>query len=211
MKRKYGVGNGGAQDGGTHVPISSICKIETDPPIWIIDLEGERVEVDTDTLLIQKKFQQICVEKIFKCPVTINATRWSNMINDILKNAEVIPAPPDAGVVGQFYILLEQFVGERAISKVQDELAIGRTYHNEAKHEIWFRSQDLIVYLETKRFHGTANNKIWAMLRHLGASSSRVPCGSKIVSIWSLPDDMLPKIDKETALPIPRAITGGSE
>ena len=205
LGRKFGIGNGGGHDGGARVQIGNITKIDTEPPIWIIDIEGERVEVDTDTLQQQRKFQTVCMERIHKCPPTINATRWSGILNELLKNVEIIPAPEDAGVRGQFYEILDQFLTERPISTVREELIVGRCYHDHDSKQVWFRSRDLIVYLESKRFKAT-ESKIWSYLRKKGAGNDRVRAGAKLVSIWTLPESLLPK--SGNVLPIPAAITG---
>lgn len=205
LSRKFGVGNGGGQDGGPKVQIGQVTKVDTDPPLWILDLEGERVEVDTPTLLNQKKFQEICIERIHKCPSTINASRWTNMINDLLKNIEVLPAPPDAGMYGQFHSILDQFLTERPISKIRDELVIGRCYHNIDKQELWFRASDLLSYLEIKRYKRTAPNQVWNMLRKIGARNDRVRVKTKHLNIWILDDEHMQRLEGES-LDIPEGI-----
>ena len=50
--------------------MSSLTKINGDPPIWILNVDDERVELSTHALTGQAQFQRECVSQINKFPVT---------------------------------------------------------------------------------------------------------------------------------------------
>ena len=57
--RKHGVG------GGQNTPtISSLRKYDSEPPLWFLDVNGAPVELDTEALQKQIKFQHHCMEQI---------------------------------------------------------------------------------------------------------------------------------------------------
>ena len=51
--RKFGIG----ANGGTPL-FSNLTKQDSDPPIWFLDVEGGRLELETDDLLNQNRFQR---------------------------------------------------------------------------------------------------------------------------------------------------------
>ena len=54
--RKYGVGSAGISN-----DLSSLTKIDGDPPIWILNVDELRVELSTQGLISQQQFQKDCV------------------------------------------------------------------------------------------------------------------------------------------------------
>lgn len=200
LKRKFGVGNGGAADDFT-IRLGSLTKIDTRPPIWVVDLEGQRVEVDTDTLLSQRRFQVMCVEHIHRCPPPMNASRWAQRINELMANVEVIPAPDDASEGGQFMAMVENFLADTSLSKEPSDLIRGRPVQDAKEARIYFRAQDLIKYLENRRFRGDIRpNRIWSALRNIGAMKRQFNVNGKCVQAWGIPE--VPAYD-DTALPLP--------
>lgn len=203
LKRKFGVGNGGASDDFT-IMLGSLTKIDSTPPIWIVDLEGKRVEVDTDTLLSQRKFQQMCMERVHKVPPPVNANRWATRMNELLANVEVIPAPEDASEEGQFRVAVESFCDATRLSKDPEDLVRGRVVHDTKAGLMYFRAQDLIKYLENRRFRGdTRPNVIWSMLRKIGADKKQFQVKGKCVQTWSIPEVTLYEDDPLNIPPMP--------
>ena len=57
--RKFGIG----ANGGTPL-FSNLTKQDSDPPIWFLDVEGGRLELETDDLLNQNRFQRKCMDAL---------------------------------------------------------------------------------------------------------------------------------------------------
>ncbi|NDH17513.1 MAG: hypothetical protein EBY48_10650, partial [Opitutae bacterium] len=68
ITRKYGVGPGELNN-----DLSSLTKIDGDPPIWLLNVDGSRVELSTEALVSQLVFQRECVAQINKYPVSMSA------------------------------------------------------------------------------------------------------------------------------------------
>lgn len=182
MRRKFGVGNGGAGDGNI-VELSQLTKIDSDPPTWIVDMEGERVECETPELLSQRRFQTLCMERINRCPTPTNQTRWANIINDLLTKVDIIPAPEDASAYGQFILLLEEFC-RKSPAKVKEELDINKRWTEGGK--TYFKSTQLLSFLEAHRFRHGGAHKIWSMLRKFGAEKRQFSISGKTVQTWGV-------------------------
>lgn len=160
-KADYGIGGGGDDPG---VQIDGLTKICTVPPLWVVQVAGTRLQMDTDEFMTQLKFAKKCIEAINFYPMTLKADKWKQLINSLLKEVREIEAPDDAGVIGQFFYHLEQFCTNRAPANNKDEILLGKPWHEDGRTH--FRSADLIKYLQQQRFMDVKGNQIYATLKH---------------------------------------------
>lgn len=193
--RKYGIG-GNSDSSIAPVMLGALTKIDSNPPIWIIDVEGYRLEVTTEDLVNQIKFRKLCMDRINKLPAMLKQGVWEAAIRERLNNVEIMEAPPDSGPEGQFRVHLEMFLTARASANNIDEMLLGKPYHCEkAEHPLtpshvgrsFFRSPDLLRYLEQQHFREFKERQIWAMLRKSGAAHHSFMLKGKCVTAWSVP------------------------
>ena len=204
MKRDYGIGGVG---GGLALEVDAITKYETEnrqSVRWYIEMQGERIEVTTPQLLDQRQLQKLCVEKLNKCPSTMPAPKWEQRINQLLENVEVIVDPDDASPQGQFEKMLDSFLTGKVQARQKDEIMNGKPWHDPDEAKVYFRSEDLFIYLEARRFRYTTQHQIWSWLRLLGGDRKTFRIKSKPVKVWSVPE---PEFFDEEELDIPSAIT----
>ena len=204
MKRDYGIGGVG---GGLALEVDAITKYETEnrqSVRWYIEMQGERIEVTTPQLLDQRQLQKICVEKLNKCPSTMPAPKWEQRINQLLENVEVIVDPDDASPQGQFEKMLDSFLTGKVQARQKDEIMNGKPWHDPDEAKVYFRSEDLFIYLEARRFRYTTQHQIWSWLRLLGGDRKTFRIKSKPVKVWSVPE---PEFFDDEELNIPSAIT----
>ena len=62
-----------------------MSKYNSEPPLWFLDINGKRIELDTDHLYNQNMFQKACVDKINVLPPTLRKQDWEQMLNALLK------------------------------------------------------------------------------------------------------------------------------
>jgi hypothetical protein len=77
--RKHGIG----ANGGTPL-FSNLTKQDSDPPIWFLDVEGGRLELETDDLLNQNRFQRKCMDALNKIPPKVKENVWRQIIQQLL-------------------------------------------------------------------------------------------------------------------------------
>jgi hypothetical protein len=203
LKRAFGVGGGA---GGNVIEIDAITKYETENRSsvrWYIDIQGERIEVTTDQLIEQRKLQKICVEKLNKCPALMPQPRWESRINELLDVVEVINDPDDASPQGQFEKVLDAFLTGKVQARHRDEIMNAKPWHSEDKNKVYFRSEDLFIYLEARRFRFHSQHQIWSWLREAGGDRDQFRIKGKAVKVWSVP---APEFYQEEDLEIPSAI-----
>lgn len=185
LNRKHGVG-GNADDPG--VVFGGLVKLDTRPPTWIVDVNGIRVELnDTADLIAQDRFRVLCIERLNILPNKVTAKSWEKIVQQMLERLEIVDAPDDAGPIGQFMSLVETFTSERGMAKDRDELILGKPWLNRGR--VYFRSADLLRYLEQQRFYEIRNaRRAWAILREHGAEHGQFQIKGKCVRVWHIPE-----------------------
>jgi len=203
LKRAYGVGGG---FGGNSIEIDSITKYETENRSsvrWYVEMQGERIEVTTDQLLEQRKRQRLCVEKLNKCPSIMPQPRWESRINELLTVVEVINDPDDASPRGQFEKVLDSFLTGKVQARHRDEIMNAKPWHDPEAEKVYFRSEDLFIYLEARRFRFHSQHQIWSWLREVGGDRDQFRIKGKAIKVWSVP---APEFYEEEPLGLPPTI-----
>ena len=192
--RKHGVGpNGIGND------LSSLTKINGDPPIWILNVDSQRVELSTNGLTSQTQFQKECVSQINKYPQSVNQRAWQVRIQTLLDNLTIVEVPPDATLKGEFEDLLHAFACERAKGEEKDDILQGVSvwYSN----KVFFQVKDLKKHLTVNDFNHYTSNKITLRLQDLNAEKTFWRVKGKGVHIWSLPQGYFRTEEEKIPLP----------
>lgn len=193
-QREFGVGQNDAE---WNLTIDTDCqKILTDPPYWVISIEGVRLELTSGDLMSQQKFRLKCMEKIDKVPTKVKGADWDKMVQIILDTAEEIEAPHDSGSNGQLMFYLEQFCTQRAQARVKEELVSGKPFTEEGR--TYFRSGDFVKFLDQQHFRELNRRQIYAVLRNAGVEHHQLHTGEKCIQCWSISEFSI----DDTALPV---------
>ena len=181
--RQFGIGEGNEDD--PMVNIGALVKLMTEPPVWIIDVDGVRMELETDDLLSQARFAKICMERINNYPNKIKPVTWEKMIREKLRNVEIIEAPDDAGSEGRMWFMLDNFCTGMVQARVKEEMLMGKPWTEEGR--TYFRGSDFQRYLEQQHFRSMSSKEIWSALRRRGAEHHSFNIKAKCVQCWSVP------------------------
>jgi hypothetical protein len=191
-----GIGGDGPADPG--VMIDGVTKILTDPPTWIFRIAGVNIELDTDDFLSQARFKRKVVEKLNKVPTSLKQTKWEELINHLLQNAEEEEAPEDASSQGQFLTHLWDFCTRQSRGANEEALLTNGMWHDEEHDRIYFRSTYFEKYLKQQKFFDLSKKQVWAALRKIdGIQHGQSNVKGKNVQWWSVP--------------APQEMTGGYE
>lgn len=192
--RKFGIGNGGT----TNV-LSSLTKIDGDPAIWIMNVDGARVELTTLGITSQTEFQKQCVAQINKFPVTVNQRAWQQRMQTLLDSVTVVEVPPDATLEGEFKDLLIQFCTDRARGTEKEDILQGISVWME--DQVYFQVKDVKKHLSANDFKHFTSNKITLTLQQQGAQKIFWRIGGKGVHAWFLPQEFFGDSAPERTLP----------
>lgn len=181
--RKYGIPALAVDN----LKLENLSKYNTEPPIWFVNITGStiRLELETEDLQNQTRFQKKCMEAANIYPPTISKNVWLAMIQELLQNVTIIEASKDTSPVGQFFEHLEKFCTARAQAKSREEILLGRPFENDGWH--YFRLSDLITYLDRQHFKEFKLQKLASILRDFGGITESTTIKEKHVNIWSVP------------------------
>ena len=178
--RKHGIGNDGQMPA-----IHSLTKYNSNPPIWFLDIEGTgRIELETDDLQNQRRFQKRCMEKLNMMPAKMSDNAWNQLINNLFESLTVIEAPADASAVGQLFELVERFCTSRVQALSKDEILLGKPWTEDGKH--YFRISDLMAFLDRQHFRDFKVYQITSCLKQRGAEHHFWNMKGKGVNLWSI-------------------------
>jgi hypothetical protein len=197
LTRKFGVG-----PGQLNTELSSLIKINGDPPIWILNVDGDRVELSTEALIMQSKFQKECVAQINKYPISVNQRAWQNRMQLLLDNLTVVEVAPDATLKGEFEDLLTSFCTDRAKGSIREDILQGIAVWIDGR--VYFQIKDLKKHLQTNDFTSYSSNKITLRLQDMQAEKMFWRVREKGVHVWSFPQSRFKAADEaepELALP----------
>ena len=164
----------------------SLTKQNSNPPVWFLDVESNRIELDTDSLQNQHKFQRVCMNALNKMPPKMNERAWQSIVQNLLDNCSIIDVPEEVSTSGQFKDLLEAFCTDRAQAQVRDEIVLGKPWTNEGR--TFFRLRDLNDYLHRHNFRHYTQAQITARLREMDAESGFFNIKGRGCNWWSIPE-----------------------
>ena len=178
---EHGVGSSGGLP-----QFGNLQKQDSMPPIWFLDVEGLRLELTTEELQNQTKFQRRCMEALNFMPPTMKQTNWRTIIQQLLDSVSIIEVSQDVSIQGQFMELLESFCTERAQAQSRDEILLGKPWTEEGK--TYFRLKDLIDYFTRQQFRDYGRNHIAARLREQGGGHHFFHVKGKGITVWFVPE-----------------------
>jgi hypothetical protein len=185
--RKHGIGGHGP-DSPT---LTSLSKYASDPPLWFLDINGRRIELETDSLFNQAAFQKACLEKLNTLPPALKKQDWEGLLNGLLKEMveteQISEASEDTSVVGRFMDLLEEFTTHMQQAMDRDELLMGRPWIEPDDGKCYFRIKDLEAHLKRNNFIGLTAPKMAQRLRDMGGEPIPLFLKGRTVRCWRIP------------------------
>lgn len=185
LARKFGVGSGATE---FPVLLDGLTKILTDPPLWHMNINGVRVEMDDiEYLSSQRLFRNVCINAANKTFKKISDNRWCDIVQDLLDEVQEIEAPDDASDAGQFGHYFAEFIEIRGQAVDRDRLLAGNAWIDEETESVYFRSPDLLEYLKKQGMQRMTPPRLWGMLRHqLKAEKGQFNIKNRNIQWWKV-------------------------
>jgi len=177
--RKFGIG------GESVFPtLSDLQKVELDEPYYWVNVDGERVKLDTiDSLLEQRLFRRTVAKQINKKPPRITIKEFEKYTDMLLAGVEIIKAPIGSSLIEQLKDHLEEYcTNDSAATTNKEEIFLGNVWTSENKHHFIFN----------KFFHGYLQRRKWPekhqttqdlLIQHCGCTDDRIYIGKKRPSV----------------------------
>lgn len=185
--RKFGIG----ANSPDAPQIASLSKYASEPPLWFLDVDGKRIELDTESLYNQANFQKACLERLNLVPPTLRKQDWENLLNALLKEMveteQITEAPEDTSITGRFNDLLEEFTTHMQQALDREEILMGRPWRNEEDGKTYFRIKDLEGHFKRNNFIGMTAPKVAQRLRDIGGEPISLFLKNRTARCWRVP------------------------
>lgn len=194
--RKYGVGTR-----GTVPHLDSLAVLDSDQPVWFLDVDGERIELTSDELLIPSRFQKKCLETIHIVVPIMKKETWDGILQGLRENLVVIEAPPETSLRGQFFEHLETFCTDRQRAQSREDIILGKAWHEEESGRVYFRMRDVQDYFEKVRFREMTRTQMASKIRELGGGTHFFNVKGRGCNVFWVPWKIFEVQEEEHELP----------
>lgn len=145
--RKHGIGVGNSS-----LPeINNLTKINHKPqPQWFVNVDGERLELETEDLQIQARFKKACMEQLNTVIPRVSDRQWDTLLRVLFATVQIIEPPESLSIKNQLEDLMEDFVIRRAQGKTRSDIFRGVPFTSDG--ETTFRWKDLKKFLERQKW-----------------------------------------------------------
>lgn len=194
LSRRYGIQPGSGDN--TSVQIDGLTKIETEPPIWFVEVEGLRVQLSTTELLDQGHFRKRVFEKTNKLIPRMKADNWEALLQEKIQTVNPEEAPEDASESGMLMDYLERWLADYPIGSQRSQLLLGMPVEKDGR--VYFRSSDFYEFLQRNRFTTLSKPEIWSAFRNnKEIDHKQLNVQGRCVQVWVLnrpaqPQDVQP-------------------
>ena len=107
--RKFGIGTQ-----SMFPPLNDLQVVKTEPPIYRLNVDGERIELKAEDLQEQRLFIRACMNQIYTKPPKIKPKDFDEMINLLMMNKEEVEAPAGSSMIEQLKQHVENYCLGRA-------------------------------------------------------------------------------------------------
>jgi len=186
LTQKFGIGT---QDGDPGVQFGQLVKINTEPPTWIWDVNGERIELVTADLKEQSRFKTRCMERLNVWPRSMKPRQWADLVREKLIGVQVEEAPGDASPEGVMWAMLQDYVTGYGLAKDREELALNKPWTDPESHRTYFNGPSFMNWCK-KQGVVFDQRKVWSWLRARGSEFAQhhfFRIKGRGVNVWSVP------------------------
>lgn len=183
LTREFGIGSGDSDPG---VAFGPLVKLNTEPPLWIWDVDGERIELTTEQLRDQGRAHTRIMEVLNKLPYPIKPKAWMELIRSKLAVVEVQEVPPESTLETQVMAILESYCTGKSQAKTPDEMLQDKPWTDTDAKRTYFRG--LGFKQELGRQHiNVDDRKLWAIMRRHGVGHKFFNLKGKGLNMWWVP------------------------
>lgn len=211
VKKKYGITQEEKSElelGGA-VDFQRLVKIESDPPKWLLYIDGQHLTLSSVELMDHRQVRIKALETMSRMLPVMKNDQWQMKVHNLLKDLEVVEAPEEASAKGIIRAHLQEFVARTDLSRDgtnRDDRAdllhgmpVVQYHEKSGERFVYFRGPDLVEYLRRQRAEEAKHSNLWVILREIGVTHTRlrVPGKSGPVPVWCL------RVDEEDGVDLP--------
>lgn len=195
--RRFGVGIA-----GEYPTITSITMLETDPPIFFLDVGDQRYEASIEQLYDYNSMLLLfgLKGKVYRM---MKRDAWLATITEPMEKRTTLKAPPDTGRRGHFAEVLEDLLVNRWRGEHREDLLRGKPWEDEEGGFHYFRLQDLQRLLVREGVRDISRPQMMRLLQELQGEPAKLKVKTKTIDVWRVPRASVTE-DPELPLPKPK-------
>jgi hypothetical protein len=157
--RKFGIGF------HSNPVMGGLTVVESEPPVWFVNVDGARLELSTKQLQMQVEFQRACMEQMYTMPAKMKDADWRDLVDSLLKDATRISVSEELTQKGLFVELVETFCTSRIAAHSPEELLTGKPWTEEGR--TYFKLSALQEFLKRNGFTQYTRGQITERLKEM--------------------------------------------
>ena len=161
--RRFGVGTANYK-----VDLSNLRKIESDPAVWILDVDGEPMTLDTETLFSHLKLGRAIGENLSKVVPKMKGDEWHRRLTALMDemrktDGAIIPAEGLSTTEGRFQYMLERYITYyRSVAKIKPDLLHFAPQYLSSEDTLYLSTEGLYTFMNRLRATTTTIEQITA-------------------------------------------------
>lgn len=193
LTRKYGIGGGG---GSAFMPVlTGLTIMKSDPRLYYVNVDGQRIELTLDELNNPKEFQKKCLMELNRRPDIMKEKDWGALVNGLLAEATEVDVMPELTTKGQFLEKLEEFCVSRVRAMAPEEILLGKPWTQDGVTS--FKIQGLMDFLKRKDFKHLSRPQIQQIIKDLNGDPDKAAGVMNVkkedgrytsVRVWRVPE-----------------------
>ena len=163
--------------------------IKVDPPIFRLNVDGERVELKAEELQEQRLFIRACMNQIHKAPPKLKPRDYEILVQTLMASPEIVEAPEGASKREQLTQHLENYCTSRtAEGASKEDMESGNVWNNKGYHHFVF-SNFFYQFLARHKWAEKPQFTLYVLREHCGYDTDyRVSLPKKKISVIRLPE-----------------------
>lgn len=165
--------------------LSHLRKVDTDPPQYIVEVNGNDVTLTSEEFFSFAKMKDRIEELLDMVIHPMREDKWRAKRKELHSTQEVIEAPEDASAEGSLMSDVMDFLSRFKASKSADDLLLGQVV--EHGDYLCFKVQELQKFLKASRKQFLDNHELFTVLQKHGCIFKSAKVKGKILKIWMYP------------------------
>ena len=200
-QQEFGIGS----DAPDAPQVGGLSIMLSEPRLYFMDVNGQRLQLNTEQLQNQTLWQRACMEQKNFMPPTMKPQKWQQTVNSLMQGATYLDVPEELTVAGEFKQHMHTYCTSHIRALAPEEMEMGKPWTDGGVTK--FTLPGLMEFLHQRRFTGHTRAAIIQMIRDLGgdnttqAITKRTPKGDvrSTLRCWWIPafDDEQITLQKE--------------
>jgi hypothetical protein len=179
--------------------VTNLRKVTTNPPRYILEVNGKDVELAAEDFIDFRKFRQKVYLNLDLMITPMKQPQWELLVRTLTAAKQNIEAPDDASLEGQVMQRFEEFLSLRERATSKEDLLRGLPFQE--GDLILFRVSDFRRHLQIYKMDKLEGAQLYLLLRQHNAKHGYRRIAGKAAMIWSVPVSVANDQSEDFALP----------